>query len=124
MKMNNVEDTICLAYIVLSFCEMDKDGELRPETEHSYVPDHNPIFGTVRTYSSEDEAIPRAKRVLDEAIEDCKRRGYSLRCAPKTVDDEHHNWRRIARVGKPGKPSVCLQVVITAIAPYFDPWIF
>ena len=113
-----------LSYVVLSVCETNAEGELRPETEKSFCDGYNATFSTLRTYKSDEEAVTRAKRVLDEAIAGYKKRGYALRCAPKTIDVDNHNWRRIARVGKKGEPSMCLQVMVDAIAPYFDGWIY
>lgn len=122
--MNDKDVGYGLAYVRLSICSMDKNKNLVHDTEINIVPDFNPMFGTVTTYSSDEKAEARAKKVLDEAIKMYEKKGYALRCAPKTIDTDNHNWRRIARVGKNGKPSVCIQVVVDAIAPYFDGWIY
>jgi hypothetical protein len=116
----------CKMYIKLCSCPAKdaKCEELDFGRERSELPEYNATFGTLRMYGDEDAAKPRAVKILDDAIAYWKKRGYALRCAPKTVDDEHHNWRRIARVGKPGNPSVCLQVVIDGLETYFDPWMY
>ena len=123
MNLTELTDD-CLCYVTLSVCMTDEKGELRLDTAVSYIAGFNPVFGTVHTFRSEEEAIPTAKRSLDDAIADYARQGFSLRCAPKTIDVDYRNWRRIARVGKPGQPSVCLQVVIDAVSPWFDGWIW
>ena len=117
---------MCKLFIKLSACPAKdaKCEELDFGKERSWLPEFNPAFGTLRLYGDDENPEPRAVKILDNAISDWQRRGYALRCAPKTIDADNHNWRRIARVGKPGKPSVCLQVVIDGVEAYFDPWMY
>ena len=117
---------MCKMFIKLSACPAKdtKCEELYFDKERSELPEYNAAFGTLRMYEDEETAKPAAIRALDRAIADWQKRGYALRCAPKTVDDEHHNWRRIARVGKSGRPSMCLQVVIDGLQANFDPWMY
>lgn len=126
MKIKKDQQTSCKLFIKLSSCPASdaKCEGLKWDGERSFLPEYNAAFGTLRMYDGEEAAKPAAVRALDAAIAEWCKRGYALRCAPKTVDDEHHNWRRIARVGKPGNPSVCLQVVIDGFEAYFDPWVY
>ena len=122
MQKKTKTDSPC--HIILSRCSTDKDGELRFDTEESRVEGFNESFETVRCFNSTQEAEEAAVKALDREIERLASKGYALRCAPKTIDTCNHDWRRIARVGKEGEPSICIQVLIRSFDTYFDPWIF
>lgn len=113
-----------LFFVSLARCAFGKDRELKFDTECASIVGYGESFGTVKVYSDYNDARDRAEAALDCEIRRLERDGFSLRCAPKTIDEEFHDWRRIARVGKAGKPSVCLQVIVRGLEPYFDPWIY
>lgn len=111
-------------YVVLSRCSLDKDGELIWDTEQGSIGGFNPTFSTVRIYDNGSSARKAAVFLLAKEMGNLISKGYSERCSPKTIDVDNHDWRRIARFGKEGKPSICLQVMIRALDCSFDPFIY
>ena len=111
-------------YVVLSRCALDKDGELIWDTERGTIGGFNPTFCTARVYDNGRSARMAATVLLAKETGNLIRKGYKERCCPKTIDVDNHDWRRIARVGKEGKPSICLQVMVRTLDCSFDPWIY
>lgn len=103
-----------------------KCGDDEPiwDSERRALGGFNSAFGTVQTFATSEEAQRRVSSTLDRAIAKLTANGYTLLCAPKTIDADNHDWRRISRVRSPqGK-----RIALIAYAPYieaaFDPWIY
>ena len=107
--------------------ELDgKAGDDAPiwDSERRALVGFSPGFGTVQTLGTEEEAQRRASSALDAAIARLTANGYTLLCAPKTIDDEHHDWRRISRVRSPQGKRIALIAYAPWIEAHFDPWIY
>lgn len=90
------------------------------DSERRALVGFSPNFGTVQTFGTEEEAQRRASSALDAALVKLTSAGYALLCAPKTIDDEHHNWRRICRVRSPqGK-----RIALIAYTPWIEAWAY
>ena len=100
------------------------DDEPVWDSERRALVGYNPGFGTVQTYGTADEAQRRAADALDMAIGKLKAQGYALLCAPKTIDTDNHDWRRISRVKSPDGKRIALIAYAPYISAYFDPWIW
>ena len=101
-----------------------RDCEPNWDSERRKLVGYDPVFHTVQTFGSEELASARAKESLDGALARLRAAGFTLLCAPKTVDDEHHDWRRICRVRTPRGKRVALIAKVEYIAAYFDPWMY
>jgi hypothetical protein len=101
-----------------------KDDKPAFDSEHRTLCGFNPGFGTVQTYATMEEAQRRASSALDAAIAKLTAEGYALLCAPKTIDVDNHDWRRISRVRSPDGKRIALIAYAPWIAAAFDPWIY
>lgn len=103
-----------------------KPGDDEPvwDSERRALVGFNPSFGTVQTYGTLEEAQRRASSALDAAIDKLKANGYTLLCAPKTIDTDNHDWRRISRVKSPHGKRIALIAYAPWIDASFDPWIY
>lgn len=103
-----------------------KHGDDEPiwDSERRAIVGFNPGFGTVQTFGTEEEAQRRASSALDAAIDKLKANGYTLLCAPKTIETDNHDWRRISRVKSPHGKRIALIAYAPWIDASFDPWIY
>ena len=103
-----------------------KHGDDEPiwDSERRALVGFNPGFGTVQTYGTLEEAQRRASAALDAAIAKLAAQGYTLLCAPKTIDADNHDWRRISRVKSPHGKRIALIAYAPWIDASFDPWIY
>lgn len=103
-----------------------KHGDDEPiwDSERRALVGFSPGFGTVQTYGTAEEAQRRASSALDAAIARLTANGYTLLCAPKTIDTDNHNWRRISRVRSPQGKRIALIAYAPWIDAAFDPWMY
>ena len=113
-------------FVRIARCPVDgKTKDLNFGRESGYMPGVSKEFGTMRIFFNEDSAKRYARSCLEREMSALVKRGLRTRCAPKTIDDEHHNWRVIARVGAKDRPSLCVQAVVDYLnGAEFDPWIW
>lgn len=100
------------------------DDEPIWDSERRALVGFNPGFGTVQTYGTAEEAQHRASAAQDAAIAKLTAAGYTLLCAPKTIDTDNHDWRRISRIRSPKGKRIALIAYAPWIDAAFDPWIW
>lgn len=93
-------------------------------SERRAIGGFNSAFGTVQTYGTAEEAERRASSVQDAAIAKLTAAGYTLLCAPKTIDTDNHDWRRISRIRSPKGKRIALIAYAPWIDASFDPWMY
>lgn len=103
-----------------------KAGDDTPvwDSERRAIVGFSPGFGTVQTFGTAEEAQRRASAALDIAIGKLTAQGYTLLCAPKTIDTDNHDWRRISRIRSPQGRRIALIAYAPWIEAHFDPWIY
>ena len=94
------------------------------DSERRAICGFNAVFGTVQTYATAEEAQRRASSVQDTAIAKLTANGYALLCAPKTIDTDNHDWRRIGRIRSPKGKRIALIADAPWIDASFDPWMY
>lgn len=103
-----------------------KHGDDEPiwDSERRALVGFSPSFGTVQTYGTAEEAQRRASSAQDAAIARLTANGYTLLCAPKTIDTDNHDWRRISRIRSPQGKRIALIAYAPWIEAHFDPWMY
>ena len=125
LKMGN-QDFARYAAALVAVELKGKHGDDEPvwDSERRAIVGFNPGFGTVQTFGTAAEAQRRASAALDIAIGKLTAQGYTLLCAPKTIDTDNHDWRRISRVRSPRNKRIALIAYASWIAVNFDPWMY
>lgn len=117
-------DYYAVALVAVELKGDRRDDEINWDSERRKLVGHNAAFGTMQTFATSDEAECRAVAELDKALAKLQAAGYALVCSPKTIDDEHHNWRRISRIRSPQGKRIALIAYTPWIETHFDPWIY
>ena len=103
-----------------SLAKLDKDGDAHPDDTWSALPSVSSTFGSLPIYTDYSKAIEAASRFLDRQLKLALSLGYTLRVAPKHIDDEHHEYIAFCRVRAPGGGnSIVMKVRIEGIVPDF-----
>lgn len=91
----------CIVFLTLAEFQDGERRELPDVKSLRFIASgYNVHFKTFQTYGPEESEI-RAVETLDRAISRLVAAGWRLLCSPKTVEDDHHDWRRICRVASP-----------------------
>lgn len=116
--------TAGLAAVPVAPRNAEKQPDIQWKRELRKIVGYSDEFGTVKTYATTEEAQARAAEAQDAAIAKLENEGWRLVVAPKTIDADNHDWRRVCRVKDPNGTLWALVAYAPLINLYFDPWIY